>query len=228
MITNRQLLLPYALPYLAYVGIASIPSDFLALHVNYLCRLIVVPLLLIWAWRWYCPLTGPRSLAGSIATGAAAGLAGLALWLALLAPFVQPDEVKPWTLTEFLLRLCSAGLVVPLFEELMMRGFVFRLAFQWDKARRTGQPDPLHVALDHHSVNEVEPGRWSWAAVILSTLAFTSGHVMAEWPAAVAYGLLMAWLAIRRQDLVACISAHAVTNIALALFVYATDSWHFW
>jgi CAAX amino terminal protease family. len=228
MITNRQLLLPYALPYLAYVGIASIPSDFLTPHANYLCRLIVVPLLLIWAWRWYCPLTGPRSLFGSIASGAAAGLVGLVLWLALLAPFVHPDEANPWTLPEFLLRLLSAGLMVPLFEELMMRGFVFRLAFQWDQERRAGNRDPLHIALDHRSINEVVPGSWSWPAVILSTLAFTSGHVMAEWPAAVAYGLLMAWLAIHRRDLVACISAHAVTNIALALFVYTTDSWHFW
>ena len=228
MITNRQLLLPYALPYLAYVGLASIPTAVLAPHLNYLCRLVVVPLLLVWAWRWYCPLTGPRSLFGSIATGAVAGIAGLLLWLALLAPFVHPDAASPWTLPGFFLRLLSAGLVVPLFEELMMRGFVFRLALQWDQARRGGQPDPLRVALDQRSINEVRPGAWSWPAIIVSTLAFTSGHTMAEWPAAVAYGLLMAWLAIRRQDLIACIVAHAVTNIALALFVYATDSWHFW
>jgi len=228
MITNRQLLLPYALPYLAYVGIASIPAERLAPHMNYLGRLIIVPLLLIWGWRWYCRLTGPRPVWGSIATGAVAGLAGLLLWLALLAPFVQPDKADPWTVQTFLLRLLCAGLVVPLFEELMMRGFAFRLALQWDQVRRSGQPDPLHVALDQRCINEVEPGHWSWPAVVFSTLAFTAGHTMAEWPAAVAYGLLMAWLLIRRQDLIACITAHAITNISLALFVYATDSWHFW
>ncbi|MCL2457324.1 MAG: CPBP family glutamic-type intramembrane protease [Desulfobulbus sp.] len=228
MITNRQLLLPYALPYLAYVGIASIPADVLALHLNYLCRLIVVPLLLVWAWRWYCPLTGPRPVWGSIATGAVAGLAGLLLWLALLAPFAHPKGANPWSVQSFLLRLLSAGLMVPLFEELMMRGFAFRLALQWDQARRSGQPDPLRVALDQRCIDEAPPGSWSWPAVILSTLAFAAGHMPPEWPAAVAYGLLMAWLLIRRQDLIACIAAHAVTNISLALFVYATDSWHFW
>ncbi|WP_310601311.1 type II CAAX prenyl endopeptidase Rce1 family protein [Desulfobulbus sp.] len=228
MITNRQLLLPYALPYLAYVGIASIPDEILAPHANYLCRLIIVPLLLAWAWRWYCPLTGPKPVWGSIATGAVAGLAGLLLWLALLAPFVQPDEASPWTVPSFLLRLLSAGLVVPLFEELMMRGFAFRLALQWDQARQAGQANPLHVALDRRCIDEVPPGSWSWMAIALSTLAFTAGHTMPEWPAAVAYGLLMAWLLIRRQDLIACITAHAITNIFLALFVYATDSWHFW
>ena len=77
MITNRQLLLPYAAPYLAYAGIASIPRDYLSAEASYLLRLVVVPLLLVWAWRWYCSLRGPRSLAGSILVGAGAGLVGL-------------------------------------------------------------------------------------------------------------------------------------------------------
>ena len=45
MITNRQLLLPYAAPYLAYAGIASIPRDYLSAEASYLLRLVVVPLL---------------------------------------------------------------------------------------------------------------------------------------------------------------------------------------
>lgn len=71
-------------------------------------------------------------------------------------------------------------------------------------------------------MSEVSPGAWSWAAVGISILAFTSGHAVHEWPAALAYGLLMAGLWINRKDLIACITAHAVTNIALACFVYAT------
>lgn len=228
MITNRQLILPYAAPYLAYVGIASVPPSVLPPHLSYLCRLVVVPLLMVWAWRWYCSLTGPRPLVGSIVTGTLAGLAGLVLWLGLLAPFVHADDATPWTVPGFILRLLSAGLVVPLFEELMMRGFIFRLVLQWDQGRRDSQAEPLLTALDQRSINKVAPGTWSWPAVIISTLAFASGHAVAEWPAAVAYGLLMAWLWVRRQDLIACITAHAVTNIALALFVYLTGFWQFW
>lgn len=228
MVNNRQLILPYAAPYLAYVGIASLPSGLMTMEINYLLRLTVTSLLLVWAWRWYCPLRGPRSSLGSIGTGAAAGIAGLILWLALLAPFVQADEAEPWSLQGFLLRLLSAGLIVPLFEELMMRGFVFRLALQWDTARKNKQKDPLHHALDKQTVNDLAPGAWSWPAVIISTAVFTSGHAMPEWPASVAYGLLMSWLWISRKDLIACITAHAVTNIALALFVYSTGNWQFW
>jgi membrane protease YdiL (CAAX protease family) len=228
MITNRQLILPYAAPYLAYVGIASIPTTYLPMEVSYLLRLIVVPLLLLWAWRWYCALRGPRSPGRSMLVGAAAGLLGLLIWLALLTPFAPPVKESSWTAQAFFLRLLSAGMVVPVFEELMMRGFLLRLALQWDQARKNGTPEPLLQALDQRSVNEVEPGAWSWPAVILSVLAFTSGHAMHEWPAAVAYGLLMALLWIKRQDLIVCITAHAVTNIALACFVYATGSWQYW
>jgi membrane protease YdiL (CAAX protease family) len=228
MISNRHLLLPYAAPYLAYVGIASIPAETMTMEINYLFRLLITPLLLAWAWRWYCPLRGPRSPLGSILTGTAAGIAGLILWLALLAPFVQTEGASPWSFQGFLLRLLSAGLIVPLFEELMMRGFLFRLALQWDTARKNKEQEPLHLALDKQSINDVVPGAWSWPAIILSTVAFTSGHAMPEWPAAVAYGLLMAWLWVARKDLIACITAHAVTNIALALFVYSTGSWQFW
>lgn len=228
MVVNRQLILPYAAPYLAYVGIASIPSTYLSTELGYLLRLIAVPLLLAWAWRWYCPLRGPRSVRGSVGVGAVAGLLGLVVWIALLTPFAAPAESQHWTSQAFLLRLLSAGLVVPIFEELMMRGFIFRLALQWDKARKGGEPDPLHTALDQHSVSEVSPGAWSWAAVGISILAFTSGHAVHEWPAALAYGLLMAGLWINRKDLIACITAHAVTNIALACFVYATGFWQYW
>ncbi|MDD2463386.1 MAG: CPBP family glutamic-type intramembrane protease [Desulfobulbus sp.] len=228
MITNRQLILPYAAPYLAYVGIASIPEDILPMEISYPLRLIAIPLLLAWGWRWYCPITGPRSTLGSIAIGMAAGVLGLVVWIALLAPFTSPGDSQPWSISAFIFRLLSAGLVVPLFEELMMRGFVFRLALQWDDLRKKGVDAPLHRALDEHSVNTVAPGAWSWAAVLISTLAFTSGHAAQEWPAAVAYGLLMALLWIMRRDLLTCIIAHAVTNITLAWFVFATGSWQYW
>jgi hypothetical protein len=228
MITNRQLILPYAAPYLAYVGIASLPVTLVTTEINYLFRLTLVPLLIVWAWRWYCPLRGPRAPLGSILAGIAAGLVGLFLWIGLLTPFVHAEGASPWSWHGFLLRLVSAGLVVPLFEELMMRGFALRLALQWHQARTAREPEPLHIALDQRSINDVAAGAWSWPAVLLSTAAFTAGHAMAEWPAAVAYGLLMAWLWVSRKDLIACITAHAVTNIALALFVHVTGSWHFW
>lgn len=226
MLTNRQLLLPYMAPYLAYVAIASLPGDILSREVNYGLRLVVVAALLVWARRWYCCLTGPYSPVVSALWGIAAGVAGTALWIGLLAPFVS-DAAEPWTGAAFVLRLFAAGLLVPVFEELMIRGYVFRVALQWGRERKKGG-QALQAALDERSLNEVGAGEWSWIAVVVSTVAFAAGHSMAEWPGAVGYGLLMCLLWVWRRDLVSCIVAHATTNIVLAAYVWTSGNWQYW
>jgi hypothetical protein len=224
---NRRLLLYYAAPYLAYVGLGSLLADHLAVEWIYALRLTVVSGLLAWAWRRYVPLAGPRNPWGSAVVGAAVGLFGAAAWIALLWPFAGADA-KPWSGPGFGLRLLAAGVLVPVFEELLMRGFVLRLAVQWDGARRRGVADPLGTALDDRSVADVAAGAWTWPAVAVSTAAFTLGHQVREWPAAVAFGSLMAGLWICRKDLLSCVAAHGVANIALALFVRATGHWALW
>ncbi len=228
MLVNRQLLLPYAAPYLAYVAIASLLGDLLAPEVNYALRIVVVVVLLAWARGWYCALVGPRAPAISIVVGLAAGLAGAVLWIGLLTPFVDQGQTAPWSSASFVLRLAAAGLLVPVFEELLMRGFIFRLALQWDQARREGDRQALQTALDERSVNAVRPGEWSWPAIAISTAVFTGGHGLQEWPAAIAFGLLMSWLWVVRKDLLSCVVAHAVTNISLAGYVMVTGSWGLW
>ncbi len=228
MLSNRQLLLPYALPYLAYVAIASLLGEILPKELNYLLRLIVVTALLFWARRWYFSLTGPRSPLGSTVVGALVGLFGAALWIVLLNPFVDPEAATPWSTTAFFLRLTAAGLLVPIFEELMMRGYIFRLALQWDQERKSGNPAPLHTALDDRSINDIQPGAWSWPAIFIATVVFAAGHHTSEWPAAIAYGLLMSWLWVNRKDLLSCIVAHGVTNVALAMYVLFTGHWQYW
>jgi hypothetical protein len=227
MIPNRRLLLPYAAPYFAYVAIASLLADRIPSDWSYALRLLVVPALLAWAWRWYPAFGGPRNRWVSVAAGAAVGLVGIVLWIALLWPFAQ-EAAAPWTDIGFALRLVAAGAVVPVFEELLMRGFLLRLAVQWDRARQAGDEEPLATALDDRTVADVEPGAWTWASVALSTLAFTLGHQVREWPAAVVFGLLMAWLWAWRKDLVSCVAAHSAANIALALFVRGTGKWGLW
>jgi len=226
-VPNRALLLPYAAPYLAYVGIASILQDRISVELNYGLRLLLVPALLLWARRWFVALTGPRSPWGSAAVGAAVGLAGGGIWIALLAPFV-PAEAPAWGGLAFGLRFAAAGLVVPLCEELLMRGYLLRLAYQWDAKRREGEPQALAAALDEMTIFDVAPGAWSGWAVVLSTVAFAAGHQVAEWPAALAFGALMAGLWAVRRDLLSCVVAHAAANVFLAIYVRATGAWGLW
>jgi len=115
------------------------------------------------------------------------------------------------------------------FEEMFIRGYILRAALQWDISRKSlGVRAALDKMLDHDSVGDVAPGAWSIMAVAISTLAFTVGHTTPEWPAAIAYSLLMSFLWIIRKDLLSCMVAHGVTNLTLALFVYYSGYWGFW
>jgi len=160
-ITNRELFLPYLAPYFAYVLIASFLADRISLEVNYATRLVATSALLVWAWRWYVPLRGPKNQYLSIMAGIVFGLVGCIVWIVLLMPFVDPTEGEGWGDKEFYLRIVAASLIVPIFEELFMRGYIFRVALQWDQARREKVKKPFEKALDDSCLNLVQPGAWS-------------------------------------------------------------------
>jgi len=223
----RALLLAYALPYLVYVGLGSLfdgRSDPLALYGG---RAVAVGAALAWGMRAWLPLRGPNGSAGSIALGAGAGLAGTALWIGLVAPFA-PTEATAWSDSAWLARALVATTLPPLVEEPLLRGYVFGLVLLFERARRAGSRAPLADALDHGSLASIAPGQWSVLALVVSSAAFAAGHAPHEWLAASAYGLLMCGLWIARGDLVSCVSAHAVTNAALAVYVRATGGWSLW
>ncbi|MCP3874558.1 MAG: CPBP family intramembrane metalloprotease [Desulfobacteraceae bacterium] len=225
---NRDLLLPYGLPYFAYVGIVSLGQDRLPVEVIYILEIMIVPLLLYWAWKWYAPIKGPEKVTGSIFYGIVFGILGLVVWCLLLAPFID-IKGEPWDKTGFFLRLFTAAIIVPVFEELFIRGYIFRLALQWDNNRKNKNiASPLNESLDHNSINDVKPGAWSVMAIAISTIAFSAGHMPVEWVAAVAYSILMSILWMIRKDLLSCIVAHGVTNLTLGLYVWYTGNWGFW
>lgn len=225
---NRDLLLPYALPYFIYVGIASLGQDRIPAEIAYILKIIIVPLALWWGWKWYVPILGPRNSLGSILTGIAFGIAGLVIWCLLMAPFID-IKGEAWTDTSFFLRAFAAVAIVPVFEEYFIRGYIFRLALQWDHHRyRCSAISALSEAMDKESIDDVKPGSWSVMAVAISTIAFTAGHLLVEWPAAIAYSILISVLWIIRKDLLSCMVAHGVTNLFLAVYVYMTGNWGFW
>ena len=223
----RVLLARYALPYLVYVGLGSIFDGRTEPRELYGARAVLVVAALLWGAREWLPLRGPRGTLGSVAVGAAAGLAGTALWIALAAPFASA-AAPAWDDAAWLARALVATTLPPLIEEPLMRGFVLGLVLLVERARRAGADAPIAAALDHGSLATIAPGEWSVLALAVSSAAFALGHGPAEWLAASAYGLLMCGLWIARGDLVSCVSAHAVTNAALAVYVRMTGSWALW
>jgi len=224
---NRDLLVPYFLPYLAYTGVATLAAGQLSREWDYALRILATSLALAWSWRSYVSLRGPGSTAASVAAGVLAGLVGLGVWIGLLAPFVEPHS-EAWSAGAIGLRILAACTLVPLFEELAMRGFVHRIVLQWQRNRAAEVPNPSAQTLDRDSIESVEPGDWSVAAVLVSAALFAAAHSPSEYPAALAYGILMSSLWILRKDLLSCVVAHAVTNLALAGYVVQTGHWQFW
>jgi len=223
---NRALVLPFALPYVAYVGIASIPADWLARDWNYVARIIVTTAALAWAWPRLLPLRGPGSFRLSLAAGLIAGVVGVAVWIALMTPFVGEGEV--WDTRGWWLRVVAAVLIVPIFEEQLMRGFLLRFGTQWGEARRTDSKDAFGDAFDKQSIFDLPAGKVTLFGAVLSIVLFTVGHHTTEWAASVAYGALMVWLYAWRRDLLSCVIAHATTNLLLAVYVLGFDAWGLW
>ena len=225
-IVNSRLLVPYFAPYMAYVSIAFLGKN-LPYEWNYLLRATIVLTLLLWGRKRYITFRGPKSPTFSALYGLIYGVLGTLVWIGLMAPFVG-ESGETWYGAAFTARLLTATLIVPVFEELSMRGYIFRLALQWDKNRLEGVPDALSYTMHSCSINDVRPGEWTFFAAMVSILFFTVGHAFHEWPAAIAYGALMTHLLIFRKDLLSCIVAHGTTNMLLGLYVQNTGQWIYW
>ncbi len=224
---NSELLLPYFAPYAAYVLIANL-ADSLPREVDYVIRIIVTASLLFYFRKRYQPLTGPLSPARSILIGIGAGMLGALLWAALILPFKGNIEGEALSMTAFLARLVAAVLVVPLVEELLCRGYILGVVTQWQEARRAGSKRAVAEVLDNRSIHTITPGAATALAVIVSSAAFMLGHAPPQWLAAFGYGASMAGLWIVRRDLLTPIVAHAVTNLALYVYVFRSGEWWLW
>lgn len=105
------------------------------------------------------------------------------------------------------MRLFGAVLVVPLMEELFWRSFLLRYLID---------PD----------FEKVELGRFSWFSCLATVLLFGLEHHL--FYAGLMAGLFYSLLLYRSRSLAQCVLAHAVTNLALGLYVLNTNHWQFW
>lgn len=120
-------------------------------------------------------------------------------------PTLFPDMGLQIVMT--VLRICGAVLVVPLMEELFWRSFLIR------------------YIIDNNFVT-VRIGTFTWASFLVTVGLFGLEHnyILAGIMAGVAYNLIL----YRTRSLAQCILAHAVTNLALAIYVVFTGKWQFW
>lgn len=171
--------------------------------------------LLVFFWRAYS--FGPVRRPGFTVLLA---LAVFALWIApqqflhfppRLIGF-NPDKLvgsPGFYWTTLVLRFVRLVVVVPLVEEIFWRGFLLRY-------------------LIAERFETIPFGTFSWLSFVVVTLAFCFSHSMPDWPAALVTGALYNLVAYRTKSLSSCILAHALTNLALGLWILATKQWGFW
>jgi len=120
----------------------------------------------------------------------------------------------PNTIQEPLLRVCfvavrltGLAILVPIMEELFWRSFLLRWLTDPDFAK-------------------IPMGTFSWGAFAMVAGAFGLAHP--EWLAGILCGVIYSLLLRKTKSLLACIVAHAVTNLALGIYILGTHQWYFW
>lgn len=147
----------------------------------------------------------------------AVGLLVFALWINMdwtLGSSGAPQGFNPTLLpgrniqiTMIFFRIAGAVLVVPLMEELFWRSFLIRYIIDTN-------------------FDNVRMGTFTWASFLITVVLFGLEHNFIY--AGIMAGLFYNVLLYRTRSLAQCVLAHAVTNLALAIYVVSTGLWQFW
>ena len=218
---------PYVVPFVLYLLATSLAANWPAAYPVSYAAIVVA-----------CSIVTARLLRGRgivaphrhVMDAVVVGLVGIGLWIGLsnlhleshlttvlpewlrpgarvaFNPFEELDHAwQAWLFVAF--RIVGLSVIVPIAEELFWRGFLARwlIAADWEKF-------PL--------------GRFTPFSFAAVTALFTLAHP--EWFAAAVYCTLINGLLIWKRDLWRCIVAHGISNLVLAVYVLATESWWLW
>ena len=184
---------------------------------------------LVGAWMVWAVRPLIREMRWSFSWEAVAvGIGVFVMWVGIdnlyphLSSFFGKDTEEPaplWNpLTHFenapalawfivIVRLVGSSLVVPPLEEVFYRSFVYRYVVN---------PDFEKVPLN----------KLAWNALIITSVIFALTHE--QWLAAIICGIAYQMLTIRKGRLGDAMTAHAITNFLLAIYVIWKGAWQFW
>ncbi len=212
--------MPYVAPMVAFAVVNLIEGQAPKLYFwLYTFKAILVTVLLLQGWKTWKQDVRPDGK--MFALGTVIGLAAFAIWILVdpLTPHFKflgsrveynpfHEIHDPTVRTLFLLvRFYGLVLLVPLMEELFWRSFLLRY-------------------ITEPEFEKLPLGTFSWGAFAMVAAGF--GLIHPEWLVAVLFAAMMGLLLRQTRSLFACIVAHAVTNLALGLFVLLTHNWKYW
>jgi CAAX prenyl protease-like protein len=122
-------------------------------------------------------------------------------------PFLHLPSVR-WQIAFMVPRFMVLAIIVPIIEELFLRGWVVRFVHDpdWEAVRLQGL---------------------TWGAILAPTIYGVATHP-GEAFAAIAWFSLVTWLMLRTGNVWDCVVAHAVTNLLLGLYVIWFAQWQLW
>jgi uncharacterized protein len=154
------------------------------------------------------------------AVAAAVGAIAFGIWISPQAVFGAELRLKgfephffasegPGYWANLVARFVRMAVIVPLVEELFWRGFLLRYCIRGDFQR-------------------VPFGTFTWTSFLIVTVAFCFEHTVPDWPTALVTSALYNLVAYATRSLLACVIAHAVTNLLLGFYILKTQQWGFW
>ena len=156
-----------------------------------------------WRFGWSAPIAGIGVFVLWVGLDSVLGTVSASAIPAALDAMSAPGRI--FWLTA---RVLAASITVPIAEELAFRGYLMRRLVTAD-------------------FEKVDPRRYTWLSLALSSIVFGAMHG-SSWLAGSAAGLAYGWLYARSGRIGDPVVAHATTNILLAVCVLAFHQWHFW
>ncbi len=166
---------------------------------------IVVGLIAAWGW-----VAGQHAVNGIHVAGFDLG-GRLPFYPGTPKPFNPHDDYGngPAFWVYVCAKIGRACTIVPVVEEIFWRGFILRAFVSWDR------------------FETVPWGRFTWTAMIGSSLLSVIQHPD-NWVVSIGCWLLFNALFYWKKSLLCLMITHAVTNLALYIYVVQVGDWRFW
>jgi CAAX prenyl protease-like protein len=209
-------MLPYIIPFAIFIGLSLIASEFeQGIYYIYPIKTVAVAIALYIYRKNYVELFREISIK-SIFIAFIIGIIVFIVWILPegLYPTLGTSQFNPyifenksWIIFLIVSRLIGAVLVVPIFEELFWRSFLIRWIINQD-------------------FKKIPIGKFTWLSFFLIVIFFGLEHY--RWLVGMAAGAIYNGLLYQQKNLWSCTIAHAITNLALGIYVLLTHQWGFW
>lgn len=223
-----DLFIPYLLPYLTFLGIRAIADLFPnGLYTGYIIAYTTAAILL-WIFRKkYQEIRENKITFVNLFLALMVGAIGITFWILpyhYIINFAKTDGIfgllgsrqntvglhllqKKWFSPFILFRFVGYVFMVPIFEELFIRSFLWRFVIN---------PNIKTVAVGEYTAYAF------WGTAILFALSHN------EWIVAFLYALIINLFLVIKKDLTLCIVAHSFSNAILIAYVVMSGKWFLW